>query len=348
MPISHRLGEISKHVGGQVDGDPDKCITGVAAVERASVDQLTFINSLAKLNRLAGSHAGAAIVPADSPTLDRPIIRASNVEVAFAEAMTLFAPAPEYPPPGTHPSAQVDPTAQLGEDLSIGPNVVICEGASVGDRAVLCAGVYLGRDAKLGCDCVLYPGVVVRYGCTLADRVHVHANTVIGSDGFGYRLQDGVHRKVPQLGTVRIEEDVEIGACCCIDRAKFDATVVGAGSKIDNLVMIAHNVTIGRGTILAAQVGIAGSCKLGDYVVFGGQSGMKDHIDLGERSMVGANSGVIQSFPPGSKLCGHPARDVSQWLRLSATQGRLPDLVKTVRELKKRVAELEASTDDRK
>ena len=193
MQTSRRLSEIGKHVGGQIDGDPDKCITGVAAVESASADQLTFINSLANLRRLGDSRAGAAIVPANAPPQDRPVIRAKNVEVAFAEAMTLFAPAPEYPAMGAHSSAQIDPTAQLGEDLRIGPNVVISAGASVGDRTVICAGSYLGRDAKLGCDCVLYPGVVVRYRCTLADRVQVHANSVIGSDGFGYRLQDGEH-----------------------------------------------------------------------------------------------------------------------------------------------------------
>jgi UDP-3-O-[3-hydroxymyristoyl] glucosamine N-acyltransferase len=219
--------------------------------------------------------------------------------------------------------------------VTVGPNAVVGEGCEVGPNSALHAGVVLGRGCKLGADVVLHPRVVLYDDCVLGDRVVVHANTVIGADGFGYRFQGGRHVKVPQLGWVEIEDDVEIGAGATIDRGTFGATRIGAGTKIDNLVMIGHNCQIGRHNVLAAQVGIAGSCTTGDYVMMGGQVGMADHLRVGERAVVGAQSGLVRDVPDGTSVFGTPAFPLVEAHRRTTSIGKLPGLFRRVARIKR-------------
>jgi UDP-3-O-[3-hydroxymyristoyl] glucosamine N-acyltransferase len=257
--------------------------------------------------------------------------------------VALFAGEKKKPEPGTHPSAIVAPDAFIAADASIGPYVVIESGASIGARTVLGAGCYVGAGARLGEEVLLYPRVTVREECVLGDRVIVHSGTVIGSDGFGFVRDGDVYRKLPQIGTVEIGDDVEIGANVTIDRATTGATRVGAGSKIDNLVQIAHNVQIGKSCIIVAQVGISGSTVLGDHVVLAGQVGVVGHIEIGDGATVGAQSGVSKSVKAGERMFGTPAMPLRQAKRIEASIRNLPELIQTVRALKRRVEELEGA-----
>ncbi len=250
--------------------------------------------------------------------------------------------------PGIHPSAVVDPTAALGRNVSIGPLAVVGPQAAIGDDTVLHAGVFIGQAARLGASCILWPNVVVRERCQIGNRVIIHPNTTIGADGFGYEFIAGRHVKVPQIGDVVIEDDVEIGANTCIDRAKFGSTFIRAGAKIDNLVQIAHNVQIGPGAILVAQVGIAGSARIGAFSVLGGQAGVADHAKIGDQAVVASGSAVTGEVPDGAQVGGVFAFDIHEWRRSQIAMRRLPKVLEQVKELARRVAELESAKDDTK
>jgi UDP-3-O-[3-hydroxymyristoyl] glucosamine N-acyltransferase len=255
--------------------------------------------------------------------------------------------ADERPAPGVHPSAVVAPGAELEPSASVGPGAFVGRGARIGARSILQAAVRVLDEARIGEDCLLYSGVVVRERCIVGDRVILQPNCVVGSDGFGFAFDaegdgDGpVHRKVPQAGIVRIEDDVEVGACTCIDRATLGETVIGRGTKIDNLVQIAHNVTIGPLSLIVAQVGIAGSTEIGTGVVLAGQVGVVGHLKIGDGARAGAQAGVTRDIPAGETYTGYPARPHADWLRSNAALQRLPELVKQVRALEQRLAELE-------
>jgi UDP-3-O-[3-hydroxymyristoyl] glucosamine N-acyltransferase len=281
------------------------------------------------------------------PSLGRPALRVDDADLATARILELFAPPVPRPPAGVDSGARVAKSAQLGADVAIGFNVFIGERVRLGARTILHSGVYVGDDTTIGDDCVLFPNVTVRERVRIGSRVTIHAGSVLGSDGFGYRWDGVKHAKVPQIGTVIIEDDVEIGSCVCIDRAKFSATTVGRGTKIDNQVQVGHNVRIGPHCIIVGQVGLAGSATLGTGVVLGGQTAVRDHTTMGDRSMAAGKAGVVDDVPAGQAVSGMPAIPHRQSLREQAALRRLPDLVVQVRKMHEEIEALRKQLDGR-
>ncbi len=333
------LEELAVLTGGLVIGDGLQMIRGVAPIEEAGPGEITFLSDKRHARFLNSTKASAVILSEEGPAgLNQLLVK--NPIAAFARILGLFRPF-ELPPPGISPKAEVHPGAKLGSGVSIQPFVVVEGGAKIGDHAILFPGVYVGKNAEVGTESILYPGVAVREECRIGKRVIVHCNSVIGSDGFGYGREGSKYFKIPQRGIVRIEDDVEIGACVTIDRATIGETVIGSGTKIDNLVQIAHNVKVGSDTVMAALTGIAGSARIGDRVQFGGQAGVAGHIEIGDDSMIGGKAGVISSVPKGTVYSGFPAMPHGEWLRAQSVFSKLPDLKKKLDELEKRVKELE-------
>jgi UDP-3-O-[3-hydroxymyristoyl] glucosamine N-acyltransferase len=314
----------------------DRSVTGVATLVDATAEQLSFLGSDKYLPDFEKTRAAAVIVhkrvklPANH---GRAVLMVDDPDLAVAKVLEHFAPPIPRPPVGTHPTAFVAPSASIADGARIGMNVIVGDGCRIGKNCVLHPGVVLGADVTIGDDCELFQNVVVRERITIGSRVIIHAGTVIGSDGFGYRWDGTRHQKIPQIGTVIIEDDVEIGSCVCIDRAKFSATRIGRGTKIDNLVQVGHNVVTGPHCIITGQVGLAGSVKLGAGVVCGGQSAVRDHITMGDGSAVAACSGVAEDVAPKTIVSGLPALPHRQTLREQAALRRLPDLVIQVRKL---------------
>lgn len=335
------LDAVAKAIDGIVVGDGSVEITGVAGIREAREGDLTFLANPRYEAYLDQTRASAVIVADNHRSCAKPLIQNANPYLAFLKAVRFFQGEGPRPAPGAHPSAVVAPGAVLAPSASVGPCAVVEAGASIGARSVVHAGCYVGVGAKIGEDCLLYPNVTLREDCELGNRVIVHSGTVIGSDGFGFVRDGEVYRKLPQVGNVVVEDDVELGACVTIDRATTGTTRIGAGTKVDNLVQIAHNVQIGPCCIIVAQVGISGSTTLGDHVVLAGQVGVVGHIEIGAGAMVGAKSGVSNSVEPGEKVFGYPARPVAQSKRIEASLRHLPELIQTVRKLKRRVEELE-------
>jgi UDP-3-O-[3-hydroxymyristoyl] glucosamine N-acyltransferase len=253
----------------------------------------------------------------------------------------LLKDAPDHRPRGIHPTAVIAPGAKISRGVAVGAHTVIEDGVQIAEGSVLYANCYVGHGAHLGKDCLIYPSVVLREKVFLGNRVIIHSGTVVGSDGFGYVTVDGKHTKIPQVGTVLIEDDVEIGANVTIDRARFDKTIIGEGTKIDNLVQIAHNVTIGKHCLIVAQSGIAGSTKLGDHVILAAQAGLVGHIEIGDGAIVTAQSGVSRSIKPGEQVFGSPAHPLKVAFRNNAHIQRLDKYVEMIKDLKKRIEELE-------
>jgi UDP-3-O-[3-hydroxymyristoyl] glucosamine N-acyltransferase len=341
------LDAVARAIEGTVVGDGSVEITGVAGIREAREGELTFLANPRYEPYLELTQASAVIVSENHRNIGKPLIENPNPYLAFLKAVRLFAGEKERPGPGVHSSAVVAPGASVSPDAYVGPHVVIEAGAKVGARAVIHAGCYIGAGAVLGDEVLLYPRVTVREECVLGDRVIVHSGTVVGSDGFGFVRDGDIYRKLPQVGNVEIGDDVEIGANVTIDRATMGTTRVGAGSKIDNLVQIAHNVQIGRNCIIVAQVGISGSTVLGDHVVLAGQVGIVGHIEIGDGASVGAQSGVSKSVKPGERMFGYPAMPLRQAKRIEASLRKLPELIQTVRALKRRVEELEGLQEPR-
>lgn len=346
MSQGHTLGELARIVGGEVRGDEGIRIRSVASIEQAEAGQITWLADPSYADKLSSSRASAVVVSKDFGETPMPALRVDDAAGAMVILLEKLAPPPWRPVPGVNPSAVVAESASLGSGVAVGPNAVIGEGVRIGEGTSVHAGVVVGPDVTIGSDCVLWPNVVIRERCTIGSRVILHPNVTIGSDGYGYRFIDGRHMKIPQTGTVRIEDDVEVGAGSCIDRAKVGATVIGAGTKIDNLVQIAHNVEIGSHCLLVAQVGIAGTVRMGQYVVLGGKVGVRDHVTIGDGVQVGACSCIAQDVPAGERLAGIPARDGRLWLRQQRLLDKFPEIHAQMRRLEKRVASLEA-TDDR-
>jgi UDP-3-O-[3-hydroxymyristoyl] glucosamine N-acyltransferase len=340
------LGEIASLIGCPPPPPPDaqRRVTGLAALAEAGPEALSFIASEAFAAQFAETRAGGVIVkkklrlpPAPPGTA---ALLVDDADLAVAKVLELFAPPVPRPPAGVDPAARVAPTATLGAGVAAGPHVFVGDGARVGARTVLHPGVYLGDDTVVGEDCQLFPNVVVRERVTLGNRVIIHAGSVLGTDGFGYRWDGTKHAKVPQIGSIVVEDDVEIGSCVCVDRAKFGATRIGRGTKIDNLVQIAHNVQIGPHCIIVAHAGLAGTAKLGAGVVLGGQVAVRDHVTIGDGAMVAATSAVAEDVPPKAVVSGTPALPHRQSLREQAALRRLPDLVVQVRKLQEEIEAL--------
>jgi UDP-3-O-[3-hydroxymyristoyl] glucosamine N-acyltransferase len=333
--VSVTVRQLAEWVRGEVLGDPELSITNARTLAEAGPGDITFVETERNLTAWHTSKASAAVVPPTVPVNGRPVIRVADPLMAFASIVQhLRGHAPE---PADHvaSSAYIHPTATLGPGVSVGPFAVVGEGTTIGENATIGAGAVVGRFCKLGRDVVIHPRVVLYDDCVLGDRVAVHAGAVIGADGFGYRNQKGKHVKVPQLGWVEIEDDVEIGACATIDRGTFGPTRIGTGTKIDNLVMIGHNCQIGRHNVLCGQVGIAGSCTTGDYVVMAGQVGVADHVEIGARVIVGAQPGVPNDIPAVSNVFGYPAGPVNEQRRMLVGLRRLPELREDVKRIKK-------------
>jgi UDP-3-O-[3-hydroxymyristoyl] glucosamine N-acyltransferase len=343
--MSVTLAEVAKLIGGEVVGDDSTELAGVAGIKEARKGELTFVSNPRYERYVANTSASAVVVSRDYAASARPdgtsLIVVDDPYDAFARAMTLFAPEGDIVSDGVHPSAVVAESAILGEGISIGANVVVMDDATIGDGTTIHAGSFVGRSVAVGRETTIYPNVTIRNGCVLGDRIIVHPGTVIGSDGFGFALSGCSHTKVPQIGNVVIEDDVEIGANVCIDRATLGSTRVCRGSKIDNLVQVAHNVVIGDGSIIVAQVGISGSTRIGRGVVLAGQAGLGGHIEIGDGAIVAAQAGVTKSVPSGERVSGYPARRHSAAKRQYAFIEHLPKLVGRVKELESRISKLE-------
>jgi len=339
--------EIASHLQGQVVGDPATLLNSFAPADRAQAGDLTFAENEGYFARAEQSAASAIIVDNKTVASVKVLIRVSNARVAFAKALALFFPEPVLPA-GIHPAAVVSPTAQIDPTAHIGPHCVVGERAQVGARAALHAGDFVGADCRLGDDVTLFPNVTLYPRTELGNRVRVHSGTVIGSDGFGYVLDGGRHRKVPQIGTVIIGDDVEIGANVTIDRGALGPTIIGKGTKIDNLVQLAHNVVVGEHCLIVSQAGISGSTRLGHYVILAGQVGLAGHLQIGNRAVVAAQSGVMHDIPDGEKWFGYPAQPDKQTKRQIIAVQQLPQLFKRVNKIESKLGlgEKASATND--
>jgi UDP-3-O-[3-hydroxymyristoyl] glucosamine N-acyltransferase len=351
--VSRPLSELASFVGGEVIGDGSVSISGVSGLAEAEPGELSFYTGPRYRKQLATTRASAVLFAGDElpPRSGVSYVRVEHPHLAFARASALFHPR-HAPAPGISPRAEVHPEARIDSGATVMAGAFVARGAHVGPRTVLYPGAYVGEGAEIGADCTLYPNVSVLEGCILGDRVILHASCVIGADGFGFAFDPSGptgprHFKVPQVGIVRIEDDVEVGACSCVDRATLGETVIGRGSKIDNLVQIAHNVKVGPLSILCAQAGVSGSSELGTGVVLAGQVGVVGHIRVGDMAKVGAQSGVAHDVPDGQVVSGSPAIDHKAWLKGAASQERLPELFKEMRQLKRRLEALEQEKGSR-
>jgi len=321
--------------------DTGRQISAVGPVEAAGESEVTFVTHDKHIVALGKSRAAAAIVAKRVDGFSRPQVIVKNVDKALIEVLGFFAPTLKPVTEGIDPSAKLGRNVKIAKGVFVGAGVVIDDNVEIGENSVIGSGCKIGENSKLGKNCRLDSNVVVYHNCRLGDNVIIQANSTIGSTGFGYSLIDGAHKLIPHNGGVVIEDFVEIGANCCIDRAKFGNTVIGAGTKIDNLVQIAHNVIIGKGCLIVGQVGIAGSCKLGDGVVLAGQVGLTDNIEIGDGTIVSAQAGVINDVPPGQKLAWSPAIDYKEAFRVLGNVIRLPKLAEQLKKLAKRVEKLE-------
>jgi UDP-3-O-[3-hydroxymyristoyl] glucosamine N-acyltransferase len=335
------LKEIAKLIDGEVVGDASVVITGVSGIKEAKFGDITFIANPKYLNLIDKTQASAIITSRDVPSGPKPIIRTENPSLAFAKIVTIAAPEEIIRPEGVHPTAILGKGVSLGRKVAVGPYVVIEDGVCIGDNSVIYSGCFIGHHAKIGSNTLIYANVSIRERVTIGSRVIIHSGTVVGSDGFGFATIEGLHHKIPQIGTVEIGDDVEIGANVTIDRARFDKTVVGRGTKIDNLVQIAHNVVIGENSIIIAQAGISGSTVIGKNVTLAGQAGLVGHISVGDGAIVAAQGGVTKSIPANTMVSGYPAKPHDIAKRVNACVQNLPRLYKLVDELKKKIAELE-------
>ena len=330
--------EFAAIVSGEISGDPEQKITGVSGIREAKAGDITFVSSAQYSKHLAGSEASCVIVKDIIPDLAIPQIRVKNPHFAFAKALEYFYPNPTHAA-GTSNEAFVAETASIGRGVSIYPFAYVSDNALIGEGSVLMPGTFIGKHTQVGRQCLLYPNVTIREGVVLGDRVIIHSGTVIGSDGFGYVFDQGEHYKIPQVGGVIIEDDVEIGSNVSVDRATIGNTIIRKGSKIDNLVQIAHNVTIGEKSLIVAQAGIAGSTEIGDFVVLGGQAGVADHTTIESGTMVASQAGIKGHIAKGI-YAGSPAIPHATWLRAQALYGRLPELHKKMKELEEKIKRL--------
>ena len=335
------LGEIAEYVGEELVGDRSVLISGLSTLEEAGEGDLSFAD-VRHMELVHTSKASALILPAElKDEFPGPKLISSDPYLSFQRAMVLFYGQHTELPRGIHRTAVVGDGVALGKRVSIGPYAVVEEGCEVGDGVYIGAGCYIGPRCKIGPGSILYPHVVLYPDVELGRDVVVHSGAVIGADGFGFAFDGREYHKIPQVGKVVVEDGVEIGAQVAVDRATLGRTIIGRGTKIDNLVQVAHNVRIGPHTVIAGQAGISGSTKIGAYVRVGGQAGFRDHIEVGDGAEVGAQAGVTKSVPPGAKVSGYPARPHRSQLKIEALLSRLPELMELLKEQQGRIARLE-------
>lgn len=331
--------ELAEIVKGSVIGDKDKKVTGVAGVKESDQDQITFAENKNYFSEAEMSDAGVIIVPESIKESKKVLITVKNPRLAYAKVSSLFAP-DVFNKPGIHPSSVIADTANIGKNVSIHPRVVIDDNAVIGDNTILAPGVYVGRNVTIGSDSIIHPNVVIEYDSAIGSNVIIHGGTVIGSDGYGFvSVVDG-HHKIPQLGNVIIEDDVEIGANVTVDRGTSGPTVIGRGTKIDNLVQIAHNVKVGPDCLIIAQVGVAGSAELGERVILAGKTGVVGHIKVDDHVTIASSSLVTKDTPSAVFYSGNPAQDHKAELREQAARRKLPELLKTVKRLEKEIKQM--------
>jgi UDP-3-O-[3-hydroxymyristoyl] glucosamine N-acyltransferase len=340
LPTPLSLSQVQEAIGGEIVGPPETLVSGISSLEEAEPEDLSYCSSDRYLKAALQSRAGAFLVGRPIPELNRPQLVVPNPAYGFACIAQRFFTEP-YRPRGMAKEVVCGADVQIGPDPSIWPNVTLGDRVKIGARVTLYPGVFIGSDSIVGDDSLLYPNVVVREGCAIGSRVIIHSGTVIGSDGFGYVQHEGRNHKIPQLGGVIVEDDVELGANVAVDRATFGQTVIKQGTKVDNLVQIAHNVTVGEHTILVAQVGIAGSTSIGHHVMIGGQAGLADHVRVGDSAMIAARSGVNRNVASQEIVGGAPVMPFEVFLKSHALIPRLPELRQQLRELKERVQVLE-------
>jgi len=319
------LAELARLLGATLIGDGAREVVGVRPLDQAGPEHLSFLHNPRYVAQARGSRAGAILVEDAELLPGRTVLVTPQPYLATARALEILHPRPR-PEAGVHPSAVVAADVELGEGAAVGPHVSVASGSRIGPRTAVGAGCVIGRQVEVGADTVLHPRVVIEDGCRVGDRCVLQPGVVIGGDGFGFATVGGVHHKVPQVGIVVVEDDVELGANVCVDRATLGVTRIGRGTKIDNLVQVAHNVEVGEGSILVAQVGIAGSTRLGHHVMMGGQSGAAGHLTLGDGAQVDAKAAVYKSVPAGVRVGGIPAREHREWLRDSANLRRFESL----------------------
>jgi len=336
------LKEIAHLVKGElVGGDPSIAITGISGIKEAKKGDITFLANPKYASLVETTRAAAIITSREQLKTTRPLIKTDNPSIAFTKVVSLVASDRVKHPKGIHPTAVISPSAQIADDVAIGAYAVVEDGVEIGGGSIIYSSCYLGRCAKIGKKCCIYPHVSIREGVEVGDRVIIHSGAVIGSDGFGFAMVEGVQEKIPQIGIVSIEDDAEIGANVTIDRARFDKTIIGKGTKIDNLVQIAHNVVTGENCIIVAQAGVSGSTTLGKGVILAGQAGIVGHIHIGDKAIVAAQAGVTKSIPADTKVSGYPAKPHETALRVNACLQRLPELYKKMRELEEKLKSLE-------
>jgi UDP-3-O-[3-hydroxymyristoyl] glucosamine N-acyltransferase len=333
MPFT--AAEIAKHLQGEILGDASVVLNAFAPADRAQAGDLTFAENADYFARAEQSAASAIIVDSDF-TSKKILIRVPNARIGFAKALALFFPEPIFPA-GVHPTAIIAATAQVDATAHVGPYCVVHEKVRIGARSILQGANHIGAGCQLAEEVNLFPNVTLYPRSEIGNRVRIHAGSVIGSDGFGYVQDNGIHRKVPQIGNVIIRDDVEIGSNVSIDRGALGPTIIGKGTKIDNLVQIGHNVNIGEHSLVISQVGIAGSTKIGNYVILAGQAGLAGHLKIGNRVTISAQSGVMSNIDDGEKWLGSPAQPDRQAKRQLIAIQHLPDLLKRVAELEKKI-----------
>ena len=335
-----KLSELATRLDCRLEGDGELDVTRVAGIQDAQPGDVTFLANPKYEKLLATTRATAVILKEEAPAAPCAMLRGRDPYLAFARAVSLFAPV-SRPAPGVHALAAIAADASLGADVSVGPFVAIGEGARIGERTVIYPNVTIGAGATVGSDCTIHSNAAIREGCTIGDRVILQNGVVVGGDGYGFvRRGDGTHEKIPQVAVVVIEDDVELGANTTVDRPAVGETRIKAGTKIDNLVQIGHGVTVGRNVLMAAQVGIAGSTDVEDDVVFGGQVGVGGHLTIGRGAIAVGQSGVTNSLDPGAFVAGYPAIDSRDWRKASVLFRRLPEMKRRIEQLEARVAEL--------